>query len=182
MSKYELKKEDVVLLIIDIQEKLMKAMNEREKVYKNTNLLIAAAKQMNIPIIVTEQYPKGLGSTVDELKNNLEQYDYVEKNSFTACTATLKEILAKYPQKTIVVTGSETHICVFQTTRDLLSDSYQVHVVKDAVCSRFKENYLNGLELMKEMGAVISNAETVVFDLLKVSGTPEFKAISPLLK
>ncbi|MEA1962496.1 MAG: isochorismatase family protein [Bacillota bacterium] len=182
MSKYELINEDSILLVIDLQEKLMKAMEKREQVYKNTNLLIAIAKQFNIPIIITEQYPKGLGTTVSEIQNNLDQYEYVEKNSFNACTQSLKQILEKHKQKTILVTGSETHICVFQTVRDLLEKGYQVQVVKDAVCSRTEDNYNNGLDLMKDMGAVISNAETMVFDLLKVSGTPEFKAISPLLK
>lgn len=182
MSSYRLEKENAILLIIDLQEKLMKAMKDREKVYKNTNLLIAAAKQLNIPIIVTEQYPRGLGQTVAEIEENLPQCSKVEKTSFSACTQSLKEILGGIPQKTVIVTGSETHICVFQTVRDLLEDGYEVYLVRDAVCSRFDENYENGLELMKDIGAVITTAETVVFDLLKEAGTPDFKVISPLLK
>ncbi len=85
-------------------------------------------------------------------------------------------------RKTILITGSETHVCVFQTTRDLQEAGYQVHLVKDAVCSRFDENYENGLQLMHDMGAVITNTETAVFDLLQKAGTPEFKVISPLVK
>jgi len=85
-------------------------------------------------------------------------------------------------RKTVIMTGSETHICVFQTVRDLAQAGYNVHVVRDAVCSRFDENYENGLELMKDAGAVITTAETVVFDLLRAAGTPEFKVISPLVK
>ncbi|PKM76477.1 MAG: hydrolase [Firmicutes bacterium HGW-Firmicutes-15] len=181
MKNYRLNKDDTVLIVIDFQEKLMKAMSKSEKVYKNTNLLLAAAEQMGIPVIVTEQYPKGLGATANEIKDNLKEYQYVDKMEFSAYSG-LKQILSDAGRKTLLITGSETHVCVFQTTRDLLEDGYNVHVVKDAVCSRFKENYLNGLELMKDMGAVISNTETILFDLLKVAGSPEFKVISPMLK
>ena len=182
MANYKLEADDAVLIVIDLQEKLMATMQEKERVYKNTNLLIETAKQLDIPIIVTEQYPKGLGGTVDEIKGHLPEHVYFDKVSFSACVGNLPEELEKLGRKNILITGSETHICVFQTTRDLVYAGYNVQVVKDAVCSRTNENYINGLELMKEVGAVITNAETVVFDLLKVSGTPEFKAISPLLK
>lgn len=182
MNKYELSKEDVVLLVIDLQEKLMKAMDQKEKVYKNTNLLMAAAYQMDIPLIVSEQYPRGLGSTVDDIKKNLQDYQYIEKKSFSAYIPEMQKILENTGRKTVIVAGSETHICVYQTVRDLIKEGYNVHLVRDAVCSRFKENYLNGLELMREVGAVISTAEAVTFDLLKEAGTSDFKVISPLLK
>lgn len=182
MANYKLEAQDTVLIIIDLQEKLMRAMKDKERVYKNTNLLIEAAKQLNIPIIVTEQYPKGLGATVDEIKDQLPEHFYLDKVSFSACVGNLPIELEKLGRKNILITGSETHICVFQTTRDLVAAGYNVQVVKDAICSRTDENYINGLELMKDVGAIITNAETVVFDLLKVSGTPEFKAISALLK
>lgn len=180
-ANYKLDKEDTILLIIDFQEKLMKAMKQSDKVYKNTNLLLAATEQMGIPVIVTEQYPRGLGGTVSEIKEHLKEYEYIDKTEFSAIGG-LKKILSGTKRKTVLITGSETHVCVFQTARDLVEDGYNVHVVKDAVCSRFKENYLNGLELMKDVGAVITNTETVLFDLLKVAGSPEFKVISPLLK
>ncbi len=182
MANYKLDAKDTVLVIIDLQEKLMKAMKDKDRVYKNTNLLIETAKQLNIPIMLTEQYPKGLGATADEIKNNLPEHFYLDKVSFSACIGNLPSELEKLGRKNILVTGSETHICVFQTVRDLVELGYQVQVVKDAVCSRTDENYNSGLELMKDLGAVITNAETIVFDLLKVSGTPEFKVISPLLK
>ena len=85
-------------------------------------------------------------------------------------------------KKKVVITGMETHVCVFQTVRDLISDGYQVFLVKDALASRTKSNFLNGLDLMKSMGAVITNTETAVFDLLKASGTPEFKLMSKMIK
>ena len=181
MSKYHLNKENTVLVIIDVQERLMNAMPDRDKVYKNSLILIDAAKQMSIPIIVTEQYPRGLGATVAPIKEHLEDYQYIEKVSFSVSEALLKK-LSDDERKTLIVLGSETHVCVYQTTRDMIEAGYNVHVVKDAVCSRFEENYLNGLELMRDLGAVISNTETIVFDLLKLAGTPDFKAISPLIK
>lgn len=182
MLRFELNHNDTAILMIDFQEKLMKAMPDRNKVYKTANLLFATAKQYNIPVIVTEQYPAGLGHTVDAVKEYLQDYKCIEKNSFCACTPQFNEVLNTLNRKNIVVLGSETHICVYQTVRDLIRQGYQVHVVSDGVCSRTQENYQNGLDLMEKMGAIISNAETIVFDLLKISGTPEFKAISPLLK
>ncbi|SHG60369.1 Nicotinamidase-related amidase [Thermosyntropha lipolytica DSM 11003] len=184
MTRLRLEREKVVLLIIDLQEKLMKVMKDREKVFKNTRLLIETAKTLNIPVILTEQYPKGLGPTCEDIKNALGDYpyEYLEKMSFTACTEELRQILSRLAKKYILVAGSETHVCVYQTVRDLCEDGYFVHVAKDAVCSRFDINHENGLQLMREAGGIITNTETIIFDLLKFSGTPEFKAISPLLK
>jgi len=181
MSKYCLQQEATIIVVIDLQEKLMPAMPDREKVYKNTGILLKTAQQLQIPVVVTEQYPKGLGPTVAEIKECLTNYEYLEKISFSAYDA-LKEVLADSDRKTVIIVGSETHVCVFQTVRDLIAAGYYVHLVKDAVCSRFDVNHSNGLELMRDLGAVITNTETVVFDLFKVSGTPEFKAISALIK
>lgn len=182
MSKFKIEADKAVLMIIDLQEKLMNAMKDREKVIKNTNLLLATAYESGIPVIVTEQYPKGLGSTVDAIKNELHAYEYMEKTSFSAWVDEMKQIMNKLGRKTVILTGSETHVCVFQTARDLVESGYSVHLVKDAVCSRFDENYENGIDLMKEAGAVITNTETIVFDILQKAGTPQFKVISPLIK
>lgn len=183
MDKYKLNSSEVILIIIDLQENLMKAMKVREKVCKNTNLLLALAKEFDIPVLITEQYPRGLGTTVQEIRDNIPtEHYYLEKNSFSAFTGEMEEIINTARKKTFIITGSETHVCVFQTVRDLINAGYNVHLVRDAVCSRFDENYENGLSLMKDLGAVITNAETVIFDILKVAGTKEFKAISPLLK
>jgi len=145
------------------------------------SVLVTTAEQMGIPVIVTEQYPQGLGGTVKEIQDNIKEYQYVEKMDFSAFEG-LNHLLSTMGRKTLLVTGSETHVCVFQSTRDLVAAGYRVQVVKDAVCSRFKANYLNGLELMQGVGAVVTNTETVLFDLMKVAGTPEFKVISRLLR
>lgn len=183
MGKFRLDRLDTLLLIIDLQDKLLKAMKYRDAVVKNTNLLLKLASETGLPVLVTEQNPQGLGKTVPELVENFpEGTAVIEKMSFTACTQDTKKALFGFDRPKIIVTGCETHVCVYQTVRDLLDDGYTVHVVEDAVCSRFKQNYRSGLELMKQMGAVITNTESIFFDILKVAGTPEFKALSPLLK
>lgn len=182
MDKFYLNREDTVLMIIDIQEKLVPVMKYRDQVIKNSRILISGAKEMNFPILVTEQYPKGLGRTVPEILELIDEESIFEKNSFTAYTDEVKEALKLLGRKKVLVTGMETHICVFQTVRDLINDGYEVFLVKDAVASRTKSNFLNGLDLMKSLGSVITNTETAVFDLLKVSGTPEFKFMSKLIK
>ncbi|NLT19824.1 MAG: isochorismatase family protein [Syntrophomonadaceae bacterium] len=181
MKKFRLNSDDSILLVIDLQEKLMKAMDQSEKVYRYTSLLLETAKQLQIPVIVSEQYPRGLGSTVEQIYKHLPEHQLIQKTTFS-CGEPLLSKIADFNRNTVIVTGSETHVCVFQTVIDLLDKGYTVHVVRNAVCSRFKEDYQNGLELMKEAGAIITNAETVVFDLLKQAGTPDFKAISPLIK
>lgn len=182
MAKHRLANDNCVLLIIDVQDNLMKAMDQAEKVYKNTQLLLAASKQLDIPVVVTEQYPKGLGGTVKAIVEHLDTYSRIEKTAFSACTEETLQVLSQLGRKQVLIVGSETHICVFQTVRDLVAEGYEPYVISDAVCSRYKINYKSGIHLMQEEGAVITNAETVVFDLLKKAGTPEFKAISPLLK
>ncbi|NLM42669.1 MAG: hydrolase [Clostridiales bacterium] len=182
MDKYYLNREEAILLIIDIQEKLVPAISQGQLVIKNTNVLIEAAKTMDIPIVVTEQYPKGLGPTVPEIQGNLEGIDKYDKLTFSACTQSVIDSLNKTGRKKVMVTGMETHICVFQTVRDLLKQGYQVFIAADGVSSRTEENKNNGLELMRNMGAVISNTETIVFDLLKQAGTAEFKILSKLIK
>ncbi len=182
MDKFILNSKDAVLMIIDIQERLVPVMKYGKKVIDNTNILIAVAKDLEIPIIVTEQYPKGLGPTVTELRNNLEGTVAYEKITFTAFTDEVAAELERLGRKKVIVAGMETHVCVFQTVRDLLARGYQVYVVQDAVCSRAKENYKNGISLMANMGAVITNTETVFFDLMKKAGTPEFKKLSKLIK
>lgn len=182
-SRFRLERLDSLLLVIDLQDKLMKAMKYRDAVVKNTNLLLKLAGETGVPVVVTEQYPQGLGPTVPQLKENFPSgTEVIEKMSFTACTMDTRKALFAYNRPKIIVAGSETHVCVYQTVRDLIQAGYTVHVVEDAVCSRFTTNYRSGLGLMKEMGAVITNAETIFFDILKTSGTPEFKALSPLLK
>jgi len=182
MNKFRLSSDNTVLVIIDLQEKLMAAMKDKEKVFNNTNILLAAAKEFNLPVIQAEQYPKGLGPTAEEVKKNLPDVRYIEKVCFSICSQEIMDYLKELGRTNILVTGSETHVCVYQTVRDLIEAKYNVHVIRDAVCSRFDLNHESGLEMMKQMGAVINNTETVVFDLLKGSDAPQFKIMSRMVK
>ena len=182
MEKYILNREDCVLLIIDIQEGLVKVMEDRDRVVKNTSILLETSKAMDIPVIITEQYPKGLGHTLEEIKELRNDAKIFEKNSFTGYTEEVRKELEKLARNKIIITGMETHVCVLQTARDLILAGYDVHIVKDGVTSRTSSNYENALDLICEMGGVINNTETVVFDLLKKAGTLEFKNISKLIK
>jgi nicotinamidase-related amidase len=181
--KFILDKEDAVLLIVDIQERLAAVMKERDRVVRNNLHLIDLARMTDVPVVVTEQYPKGLGRTVAELQSALPPYQPIEKISFNCCgePAFLAEI-RKLNRKKIVLTGMETHICVLQTATGLLQDGFIPHVVGDAICSRTEENWRTGLAFMRDAGAVITCTETVLFQLLKVAGTEEFKKISQRIK
>lgn len=182
-NKYFLEKDDSVLLIVDIQDRLATVMQERDRVVRNCLNLIELAKMINVPVVVTEQYPKGLGHTVAEIQSALPAYQPIEKTSFNCCgEPTFIEAVRKLRRKKVVLAGMETHICCLQTTIGLLQDGFMPHVVQDAVCSRTTENWKAGLEYMRDVGAVISCTETVLFQLLKVAGTEEFKKISQRIK
>ncbi len=177
-----LSSEETLFFTIDFQEKLMPAMGNKEDLLKNAVILIQIAKALKCPIIVTEQYPKGLGKTQTEILELIEAKEVIEKNTFSACTEEVHGLLKDCGRQKIIVSGIETHICVFQTVRDLIQWGYEVYVVEDAVSSRKAENKANALALMRDMGAVVMNTETLLFDLLKSSLHPEFKNLSKLIK
>ncbi|MBF0330283.1 MAG: hydrolase [Nitrospirae bacterium] len=183
MEKFYIDKNNAALVIVDIQEKLAVAMKAKEDVVKNNLHLIELAKLQNIPIVVTEQYSKGLGPTVSEIRTAVAAYQPIEKLTFSCCGETgFPSEMKKLGKKQVILTGMETHVCVLQTCIDLLKDGYIVHVVRDAICSRSKENWKTALEYMRDAGAVITCTETVLFQLLKVAGTEEFKAISKRIR
>lgn len=183
MDKYLLNRNDAVVVIVDVQERLAAAMTQREKVIANCLHLVEAAGLLGLPVILTEQYPKGLGPTVRVLREKLNPYEPVEKITFDCCGESSFSLkLSETGRKKVVLTGMETHVCVLQTALGLMKGGYDVHVVEDAVCSRAKENFRTGLGFMRDAGAVISCTETVLFQLLERAGTTEFKAVSSLIK
>lgn len=183
INKFMLDKDNALLVVVDIQEKLAVVMKKRKKVEKNTSILIKAAEIMDIPVIVTEQYPKGLGPTTDHVKEALSKPEPIEKIDFSCCGEDAFVKAVKDSGKTqIILCGMETHVCVWQTCLGLLDSGYIVHLAGDAVCSRSKDNYLAGVGLMRDAGAVISSTETVCFQLLERAGTDEFKKVSKLVK
>ena len=175
------------LLVIDIQERLTAVMPEEvaPQVVRNVKLLVDAANRLGLPIVVSQQYPKGLGPTVAELEAVLPATAHrYEKLEFSAaCTSSFAELrkgaLASRDQW--IVTGMETHVCVYQSVRDLVRES-TVHVVADGVCSRTKQNWRAGLDLMDRLGAIKTTTEVCVFDLLERAGTDHFKALSKAIK
>lgn len=183
MNKFFPSKDDSVLVIVDIQERLVNAMPVKDAVISNCLHLIELSKMYNMPVLVTEQYPKGLGHTVEEIRNALSVYQPLEKLSFSCCgDRNFIGELNKMNRKNIILAGMEAHVCVLQTCLDLLQEGFNVHLVKDAVCSRSKENWKTGVEFMRDAGAIVTCAETVLFQLLKMAGTEEFKAISKRIK
>lgn len=183
MEKFLLDPEDSALIIIDVQDRLASVMSERERVINNCLHLIELARLLRIPVVITEQYPKGLGQTVEEIRKALPEYRPFEKLSFNCCTEKgFLELIEGLKRKKLILTGMETHICVLQTCIGLLERGFHVHVVSDAVCSRSEENKKTGLEFMRSAGAVITCTETVLFQELKVAGTEEFRIISKRIK
>jgi nicotinamidase-related amidase len=183
MINYFPDKNDSVLLIVDIQERLAATMKMRDAVINNCLHLMELAKMQNIPILVTEQYPKGLGQTVGEIRDALPVYQPVEKLAFNCCDEpAFMNAIRALNKKTVILTGMETHICVLQTCVNLLDKGFNVHLVQDAVCSRTKENWKVGTAFMRDAGAIVTCTETVLFQLLKVAGTEEFRVISKRIK
>lgn len=184
MNDLTLRTDDTLLLVIDVQQKLVPAMQPElwEKMRANLDRLGAAAKLLHVPVLMSEQYPKGLGPTVDGVRGAFSEAQVLEKSVFDAAKdEAIRGALDKSQRPKIVVAGMETHICVYQTVRSLAA-SHRVHVLSDAVASRSKENYEVGIDLIRSTGAVVTSTETVLFDLLQRAGTEEFKAISKLVR
>jgi len=178
-----LDKNDSLLLIIDVQEKLVNALN-KSVVVTRTQTLAKAAKILKIPVIATQQYPKGLGLTVEAVSQNFTPDSKIfDKTSFSA----VKEegflpILKSFNKKQIVICGIETHVCVHQTVADLLEEGFEVYVVKDACASRNKYEFKQGIERMYSNGAKISCLEIVLFEWLKDAKNSNFREIQALIK
>ena len=176
--------ENSLLLIIDIQEKLLRAQHNKDKIQKNSVILTKAANILGLPVIVSEQYPQGLGATIPEIKENLsENTKYYEKKSFSCCTNAAFDVLIKETGKNqVIVCGMESHICVHQTTSELLSAGYEVYIVKDAISSRKEYEYKSGVERMIYSGAIPVCTEMALFELIKCSSHENFKQIQELIK
>ncbi len=172
-----------LLLIIDIQQAMLKVITEWEAVTRRVNQLGAAAGILDIPIMVTEQYKKGLGDTIPDVSGGLDQPTVFQKEHFSACLEEhFLETLGRFDRPQIVLAGMETHVCVLQTGLDLLNAGYRVHVVRNAVASRFSEDRQAALELFRDAGAVITTAETVIFQWACRSNTDLFRQLLPVVK
>ena len=175
--------EKTLLLIIDVQGRLAKAVFQPEVVEKNINKLLRACMILDMPVLVTEQYPKGLGRTVDSLLELMPGNLPVEKISFSCCGSLgFMSQLRSFNRNDILVAGIETHVCVYQTAVELLEFGYNVHLVTDCVSSRTEENKLLGIRCIEKAGASLTSTEMAVFELLRVAEGERFKAISTIVK
>jgi len=180
-----LTKENTALLVVDFQEKLLAAFDPLaiESALRNAVKFIKFAKIVNMPILCTEQYPKGLGGTVETVAVELEGVEPIAKTEFSCFgNEDFRSALKALEVKNVVITGVEAHICVAQTALDALHDGYHTHVLVDAVESRIPEEYGHGIAKMRHAGAVLTSTEAAMYEVLQKAGTPEFTATLPLVK
>jgi len=183
MNIHRLTRASAGLIVVDIQERLLPAIFEKERMVQNVVRLIKSAAILGVPIFATEQYRKGLGATDAEVTAALAGVAPIEKVAFSACGAAgLSASVKAKKTSDIILCGIEAHVCVCQTCLDLLDQEFKVFVVADAVSSRAPENYRIGVERMRDAGAVIVSTEMVLFELLEKAGTEEFKQILALVK
>ncbi len=178
-----LNRDEVIFVAIDFQERLLPTMAEKEKVEKNIIKLASGLNVFDVPKIVTTQYAKGLGVTTDEVAKALGTFEEIDKTTFSAYkNEEFKNALWESGRKTVIMTGIETHICVEQTTLDLLEAGYNVVLAADCVRSRDLENHNISVAKMAAAGAVVTCAESILYELLGGAKAPEFKAISAIVK
>jgi len=185
VARRPLEAEQCALVVVDIQEKLLPPIFNKEALVKNSQLLIRLAKILDLPIMVTTQYSKGLGATVPEIASLLEGVTAFDKLEFSCFGSDqFRSRLKALPgnRNTVLLCGMEAHICVMQTALGALNEGYLVHVASDAVGSRAEWNWKIGLDRMISAGAVISSTEMMMYELLRCSGTPQFKELLQYLK
>ncbi len=172
------------LILVDIQEKLLPAISSHEDIVRRQKILVGAAKNLPLHVIVTEQYPKGLGRTVPEISSLFDPaWPLIEKTSFSCFgEPAFRTLLKASPFKSLIVAGIETHVCIQQTVLDALDDGYRVFVPEDAVGSRKEPEKAAALRLLARRGAAVTSVESVLFMLMRDSRHPAFKAISALIK
>ena len=174
-----LERDRATLVIVDVQEGFRPAVVEFERVARNAGVLAQGADALRLPVLVTEQYPKGLGATVPEVADHVNGAQPLEKTVFSAARADGFDLGGR---EQALICGIETHVCVWQTAADLLAQGVEVHVARDALSSRTEENRELGLDRMRGAGAVITSVDTALFELLGEAGGAEFKTVQGLVK
>lgn len=182
MKTPRLDRRNATVLVIDIQERLIPVMWNFPPMEKYAKAMIQAGRELGLPVLATEQYPKGLGPTIPSIRELLPEPPLVKMHFSCGADPGFTKALAATGRKQVIAVGMETHVCVFQTCRDLVDQGYEVFVCADAVTSRNEEHRRVALELMRDFGVVVTSAETSIFDLLREAGTPEFKRVSPFVK
>lgn len=178
-----IEREKTIGIVIDIQERLVPVMEEKEVLIENCSILIKGLKQLGVPLIVTQQYTKGLGETVSEIKSLFENFKYFEKKDFSCYSEPeIVEAVNQTDARFVILCGIESHVCVLQTAVDIKDAGYIPVVVMDCVSSRFYDNIDLAAERFRYEGIMMSSYESLLFELTKSAGTPEFKEISKLVK
>ena len=179
--QFRLKVEDTALLVVDLQEKLLPKIINADDVARNATFMVKAAKTLGVPVLATEQYPKGLGATVEPLRSLIEKV--WEKESFSAVReGGVLDFLKSDARIKVVLVGIEAHICVMQTVLDLLNQGFHVFICVDAVSSRYAIDVKIALKRMQQAGAVLVTSETCVYELLETAANPVFKEISAMVQ
>ena len=174
---------ETLLLIIDVQGRLAPAVFGADKLERNIQKLIRACHVLEVPLLVTEQYPKGLGNTIPSLRELMVEAVVVEKSSFSCCgSQEFMRQLRALNRNDILIAGMETHVCVYQTAIELLDFGYNVHLLTDCVSSRSEENRELGIRCIEKAGAALTSTEMALFELLRVAEGERFKAISAIVK
>ncbi len=175
--------DNTALCVVDVQGKLAHLMHEKEELFLNVERLIKGAQILEMPIILTEQYPKGLGPTLSQLTELMPDVKPIEKISFSCCANDdFSEQIRELGRRQLLLTGIETHICIYQTSLDLIEAGYEVSLVADAVSSRTEFNKSIALDRIKTAGALLTTTEMALFELLHKAEGPKFKEISKLIK
>ena len=178
-----LKIEDAVLVVVDVQGKLATLMHEKEEFFSNVVKMIKGAKTLGIPIIWNEQLPDKLGETIPEIKDALPNMLPLVKNTFSCCgNGDFMKQLKAVNRRQVILVGMETHVCVYQTTLDLLEAGYEVHLVADAVSSRTLDNKNTAIEAMRSLGAKITCVEMALFEMLRIAEGDMFKQVIKIVK
>ena len=175
--------ENALLLVIDFQERLVPVMPRPEDLTQKAASMIAGCRILDVPIIVTQQYTKGLGDTIGEIAEALEEFEPIEKITFSCCkTEEFNNKLSSAERKNILVTGIESHVCIQQTVQDLLEQGYNTYVIADCISSRSETDLYYAEKRMEKAGAILTTMESVLFELLVSADHPKRKDISYLLK
>jgi nicotinamidase-related amidase len=178
-----LRKDDTLLAIVDIQTKLLNVMFEKEGLISNCSKLIRSTKLLEIPMVITEQYPEGMGLTDAAISELIPEAKAITKMSFSCCgVGDFDNKIKSSGKKQIMIIGIETHICVLQTVHDLLQQGYFVYVPYDAVSSRKEGDYKNALDRMRQAGAVIGSVESAIFEIMKTAEISVFRQIAKMIK
>ncbi|HEY5534087.1 MAG TPA: isochorismatase family protein [Ignavibacteria bacterium] len=174
---------DTIAVVIDVQQRLYPYIHDNHKLTDKLVRLVKGLRVLGIEIIVTEQYSKGLGNTIPEVQEALGEYNHLEKTSYSCCGLNdFNTILKNSGKNNVIIAGIESHVCVLQTVTDLCAKGYLPFVIEDCVSSRNPNDKKIAIERMRKEGAIISTYESILFELMDISGTDEFKAISKIVK